>query len=159
MNHLIVYASKHGTVKKAADILRFQLKGSCELHNILEEESVYLSDVDTVIIGASVYFGSIHKKLKQFLENYEEVLLQKRVAIFICAGEENPESLQKEIEDNFPLSFRNHAHPIEVIGYEIHFNQLNFIEKFIIKNVKNIQEDKEKLCEFAIFQFARALNM
>ena len=58
---LIVYATKHGSVKRV-QILSSKFDGQVVLINVKETEDLDLSKYDKVIIGGSIYAGRIQRK-------------------------------------------------------------------------------------------------
>ena len=62
MKNLIVYATKHGTVKKCAEMLKVKLNGETVLANV-NEEVPDLDNFDNVILGGSIYIGKIQKRV------------------------------------------------------------------------------------------------
>jgi len=45
-----------------------------------------LEKYDSIIFGSSIYVGSISKKIRSLCNEFKELLLKKRIAIFICCG-------------------------------------------------------------------------
>lgn len=60
MKNLIVYATKHGTAKKCAEMLKTRLNGETVLANV-KETPPDLEDFDTVVLGGSIYIGKMQK--------------------------------------------------------------------------------------------------
>lgn len=72
-------------------------------------------------------------------------LLQKRLGLFICAGEPEPKSTQ-ELAEAFPAELFNQAAAKDVFGYEFCFEKLNFLDKFIMRRVKGRENPGPFLC-------------
>ncbi|SFF73252.1 menaquinone-dependent protoporphyrinogen oxidase [Halobacillus alkaliphilus] len=158
MKTLIVYGTKHGSARKVAYRLHDKLPGDVQVRSVTKESIPSLQDFDTIILGGSIYMGKIQKELRQFAEEKEAELLQKKLALYICAGEPDPSLRVQELKDNFPEKLYDHAVVKEVAGHEIHMDQLNLLEKSILrmKGVKNsssqlsgeiIDHTAEKLAE------------
>ncbi|SHI45293.1 Flavodoxin domain-containing protein [Desulfosporosinus lacus DSM 15449] len=64
MRTLIIFSSSHGTTEKAAQLLKKQLNGEVELINLKKLSNPPLSDYDSVILGSSIYAGSVKSKVK-----------------------------------------------------------------------------------------------
>lgn len=158
MKSIIIYSTKYGCTEKAAKILKSKLEGEVELRNIMKESISALDEYDNVILGGSIYIGKIQKKLTEYMEKNLQVLLKKRVGLFICAGETNEELAAKELEGAFPAELYKHALSREDFGFEINYEKLNFFEKFIMKKVKGVKENYFELKEETIEKFAKDLS-
>jgi menaquinone-dependent protoporphyrinogen oxidase len=154
---LIVYATKYGTVQKVANILKEKIKDEVVMINIIKEKVPSLDDYDTVIIGGSIYVGKVQKDLKKFIKGNLPKLLQKRLGLFICAGEAEP-VCSKELKEAFPTELYNHALVKEVLGHEFNFVKLNFLDKIILKKIKGITQSYSKLATEKIEEFAKAIR-
>ena len=86
MKILIAYASKNGTVRTCVERLTEQLRGMDVTVADLEKESPDPKDYDTVVFGSSVYFGKLRPAARLYLKEYGELLMQKRLALFLCCG-------------------------------------------------------------------------
>ena len=153
MKNLIVYATKHGTVKKCAEMLKAKLNGETVLANI-NEEVPDLDNFDNVILGGSIYIGKIQKKLSKFAEDNLDRLLKKKIAVFICSGEDKPEY----ITESFPGKSVNHAVSKQLFGGEIILGNLNFFTRLLVKKVKKIEKDYSRINESNINELADSIN-
>jgi menaquinone-dependent protoporphyrinogen oxidase len=131
MKTLIVYASKHGCVEKAANILYDKLNTTKDIVNIKENSKVYITNFDTIIIGGSIYGGNIQTEIKQFVKNNFDGLLDKKVGLFLCCGMEK--EYKKQIEKSFPKELLDHVTTDGYFGYEFNVDKMGFIEKSLVK--------------------------
>ncbi|WP_075980031.1 flavodoxin domain-containing protein [Bacillus massilinigeriensis] len=154
MKAIIIYATKHGAVEKAALILKERLGWEIPTVDITKEYAPPLEEYDTVIIGGSIYIGNVQKDLVKFMYDHLDVLLTKRVGLFLCAGHPNQEELDKEMKRAFPEQLYNHAIVKEVFGYEFDFSKLSFLERLTIRNVAHVKESQFALSEKKIDEFA-----
>ncbi|BCN30522.1 flavodoxin domain-containing protein [Anaeromicropila herbilytica] len=157
MNTLIVYASKHGTTKKCADLLAKQLVGNVELVNLNKAYSITTWNYDTVILGGSIYAGRIRKEISDFCTKNMKELKNVRVGLFICAMSEGEEAV-KLIEQNFQEELRNRAIAKESFGGEFLMEQMNFLERFIIKKISKVTTNQSNIREDNIKKFADEVN-
>lgn len=141
MNTLIVYASKHGSAKKCSSILKDKLKGEVSVINIKNQVVPDIKLFDNIIIGCSVYAGRIQKEISKFASKNIEVLLNKKVGIFICGMSE--EGVESEFNNSFPKELLESAAAKEFFGGEFNFTDMNFFEKIIIKMVSKASSKKE----------------
>ncbi|MGP4070159.1 flavodoxin domain-containing protein [Halobacillus sp. B29] len=146
MKTLIVYGTRHGSAKKVAYRLRTKLPGEVHVRSVMKERIPPLGDYDTIVLGGSIYMGKIQKELRQFAEEKETELLQKKVALYICAGEPDPALLERELKDSFSEKLYDHAVVKEVAGHEIHMDQLNLLEKSILR-MKGVKRSTYQLSE------------
>ena len=83
MKTAILYLSKHGTTEKVARIIGDKLEEKdTELIN-LEKVQPSLDQYDRIIIGGSVYAGTVNKKLTSYCIENETLLAQKQLGLFV----------------------------------------------------------------------------
>lgn len=157
MKTVIIYATKYGSAKKAAEKLKNKLSGDPLLINIDQDAVPPLAPFDTVVLGSSIYFGKINKQLTQYISRHESELLTKRLGLFICGGIPNEEELKKELENAFPSTLHEHATVETNFGYEINYDQLKLYERFIMKVIAKTKENTSNLSADAIERFATRL--
>lgn len=104
---LIVYASKYGCTEKAALLLQTRLDGA-EVANLRSGKLPDLTSYDTVILGASIYYGRIRKEMAAFTAQHKQELLSKRLGLFICAGMTG-EKGEQELKQAYPEIIYNKA--------------------------------------------------
>lgn len=156
MKSLIVYCSSYGTTKKAAQLIKKHLTGEVELVNLENVTNLQITDgFETVIIGSSIQLGQIHKKIKMFVDENVNQLLQKNLGLFVCCLKDEAAELQ--LNNNLPIEIRNHANTA-IFGGEIVFSKLTLFEKLVVKNIAGIKEDTFTLNEQAIKDFALRMN-
>ncbi len=155
-NTIMIYATKHGSVENAVNILKEKMPGEIDIVNITGEEPPPLADYENVIIGGSIYAGKIQKKLSKYIEKHLKELLAKRVGIFICAAQEE-KVREKELEDAFPAELFQRALCKEVFGYEIHYEDMNFIEKKLVSKILGHKESYSELSDEKMDHFAHVM--
>ena len=149
MNTAIIYASSHGTTEKVAKQIQFGLGAdSTRLINLKVTRTVDLSLFDTLIIGGSIHAGQMQGRVKTFCKKNMVDLLQKRVGLFMV-GMNEPE-FDNEFNNAFPELLRKHAITSKCVGGEFLFEQMNFIEKLIVKKVSGISQNISKIDESKI---------
>lgn len=133
MKTLIAYASKHGAAAKCAEMLKQKITGNTELIDLKQINEIDLSQYDNVIIGGSIYAGTIQKQVTAFCKQNLEELKQKKIGLFIsCMNENEPE---KQLNQVFPQDLLNKACVKKSCGGAFNFKDMNFMEKMIIKMV------------------------
>ena len=80
---LFLYSSREGQTKKILHYIDEQLPDfECELVDLHNVETIDFSQYDRVLIGASIRYGHLNKKLYQFIERNLNQLEQNKVAFF-----------------------------------------------------------------------------
>ncbi len=144
MKTAIIYATSHGTTEKVANLIMKGLNSTdVSLINLKEGKTIDLSLYDTIIVGGSIHAGSIQGSVIEFCKKNLVELLQKRVALYVCAMNE-PE-FETELKNAFPELLYNHAVSKQVVGGEFLFDKMNFIEKMLVRNISGIKETTSKI--------------
>jgi len=83
---LLLYSTREGQTKKIMHNIAQQLEGyECQFVDLHESERVDLSQYDKILVGASIRYGSLNKKLYQFIQAHKEQLNQAKAA-FYCVN-------------------------------------------------------------------------
>ena len=144
MKTVIVYASSHGTTEKVANIIREKLdSNTVQTYNLKYKPKIDLSSYETVIIGGSIHAGFIQSDVKKFIKENTVVLLQKKVALYLCCMNEAKE--KEEFNNNYPELLRNHSIYNAIVGGEYIFEKMNFIEKFLVRKISGVNSTISKL--------------
>jgi menaquinone-dependent protoporphyrinogen oxidase len=133
MKTLIIFASKHGSTDKCAQMLAQKLKSDVKLCNLKGGSAPELSEYDRVIIGSPVYAGNILKEVKDFCTSNMDELGSKKVGLFICCM--NKEAAQTQLNAAFPKELSENCIIKESFGGEFKFREMNFMEKAITRMV------------------------
>ncbi len=155
MKTLIVFAGKYGATAQAAELLKNAFKCEAEVWDAANGD-IDPSAYDAVVLGSSVYAGSIRKPMQQFLNNHASVLKQKPLGLFIVSGSPADAALQY-VTKGFGEELAQKAIETGAFGGMFQFDKMNFIERFIIKQMQKGKEDSSasKLNEQAITTFAQ----
>ncbi len=157
MNTLIVFSSKHGCTEKCAYFLAKELKDKPDIVNFKNYKDVNLSLYHKVIIGGSIYMGKIQKEVSEFCSKNLEELKEKNIGLFICGMQEG-DSINTEINQNFPKELIEMATVIKHFGGEFNFSKMNFFEKLIVKIIAKISSNKSNILNDNINSFAKTMN-
>jgi menaquinone-dependent protoporphyrinogen oxidase len=155
MKTLIIYATKYGSAQTCANLLKEKLVGDIQVVNIKTDSVPVLQDFEQVILGGSIYIGHIQKEIKAFSEQHLEILLTKKVGLFVCAGEENEQ--YNELKAAFPLQLYQHAAAKDVFGYETHLDRVTWFERQMLR-LKGTTSSSSHLLYDNIEKFAVAMN-
>ena len=155
MKGIIIYASKYGCTEKAVKLLQSKIPGEIKTVNVAREKASDLSLFDTVILGGPIYVGKMHNALAAYMQQNREALSRKRLALFICAGEQDPAGMEKQIASAFPEELYKRAIMRESFGGELYWDKLSLATKLILRVVKGIKEGYSRLSEEKIDRLAR----
>ena len=146
MNILIVYASKHGFTERAAFRIRDELGDHATIRNVKKIGNLDLETFDLILIGGSFHIGKIQSGIRRFIQKNLDLLLKKRVGIFLSCMAEGEEA-ETQLKNAFPEELLNSAVAVEMIGGEFNFEKMNFLSRSMIrkaagteKSVSNIKE-------------------
>jgi menaquinone-dependent protoporphyrinogen oxidase len=139
---LIAYATKHGATAEIAQKIGEVLRQAGLSVDVSPADRVGdPAHYQAIVLGSAVYVGQWRKEAVKFLEANEPALTGKPVWIFSSGptGEGDP----LELLDGWrlpgklqPVADRIGARDIGVFHGKIDRDDLNFIEKFMIKQVK-----------------------
>ena len=149
--------TKHGCTEKAVKILKENID-DVTLLNLKQNKNPDISDYGTIIVGGSMHFGGIQKEIKKFCDNNRDILLQKRLGLYLCYMREDV--AQKQFNESYPGDLRGHAIAAGLFGGECDFQKMNFIERKIMKKIVNSFKDSTstKLNKEAILEFAQEIQ-
>ncbi len=150
MKTLIVYSTKHGTAARCAELLKEKLTGDVVLADA--KDSPDPEGYDAVILGASVYAGSIQREMTRFCEEHHDTLREKKLGLFICSGDHGEKA--REYLKLFGEGLFSHARAKELFGHEIHWETMNLIEKLLVRLLMKTRGSSSHLEQGAIDSFA-----
>jgi menaquinone-dependent protoporphyrinogen oxidase len=146
MRTAIIYSSKHGTTEKVAQKIQNELgEEKAQLFNLKRNKNFDLSQYGQIIVGGSIHAGQIQKKVKLFLEKNTQMLLQRRLGLFLCCMHEN--EAENQFNTAFPEILRSHAISKKIMGGEFLFEKMNFVEKALVKKIAGVNESVSKIEE------------
>lgn len=157
MKTLIIYASKHGCTEKCSKLLMDKLNGEVKIVNIKKESVPGITLFDNIIIGGSVYVGSIQKEVNEFCLKNVNALKEKKLGFFICCMREN-DIAEAQINTSFPKELLANAVAKGYFGGEFIFEKMNFLERLIVKKVSKINKNTSSISKENINKFAHLIN-
>jgi len=149
--------TKHSTTEKVAEMIKRGLEDEkIDLVNLGKSKVSKIDGYDTIIIGGSIHMGLIQKKIKSFCTTNKDILLSKKLGLFMCYME--TDKGKEEFEQNFPVEIRNHAIARGLLGGEFIFEKMNFFEKLVVKKFANVNKSISKLKAEKITEFINNIN-
>lgn len=157
MKTALIYATLHGTTKKAAKYIAENLSDEVELIS-LDTKDINLSNYDTVILGASIHMGVVSGQMKRFCRNNLEELKTKTIGLFICGMEPDLDRQNYELEMAYPPELQQKAKAIAFAGGEFLFDKMNFFQKTIIKAVTRHDKNVSQIHYDVLDHFISQMN-
>ena len=163
MKIAILYGTKYGATEKVVASIYKSLQNhdkdnnrsiDVELINLKEKDDINL-DYDVLIIGSPVYMGRIRKEVKNFLKKYENTLIKKHFALFICGANE-VEGI-KQINKAFPQELLNHVIATAFLGGEFNFDKMKFLDKKVAQLITKGADKKFEIDNVAIDKFIQKI--
>lgn len=154
---LVLFSSKYGTTEKCVELLASNLKSNVEKVNVKKGTCKDIKEYDFVLIGGSIYAGTLDKDVKSFIEANEEALKNKRVGLFLCCNEKE-KALNEYMKINFPEWLLEKAVVKEHLGHEIKLEEMNIFERGLLKYVMKVKESYSKIDNEAIARLAGNIN-
>lgn len=156
MNILIAYSTRSGTTAKCAGQLAEKLGGATVVN--LKREIPDPSQFDAVIVGGALRTGNITGETLEYLHRCEELLLERPLGLFVCAGSED--QVEDVFQKSVPASLLVHARCHMSFGGELDSQRARGFEKIIIKMIlKNAAKNgtEMRLYPERIDEFARIM--
>ncbi len=137
---LVTYASQYGATKEIAETIADVLSQSGVQADVAPVDTVKdLSPYRAVILGSGIYAGKWPNKSAKFLQDNEKSLSQRMTWIFTSGptGEGDPVKLMGYRLPAPQQSIADRIHPCDVTVFHGNINpkKVNFLLKFVIKNI------------------------
>lgn len=160
MKTLIVFVTKNGTTEECAQRLRERLgRADTDLVNLRVQKVPDLDAYDCIILGSYIHYGNIGKRVKHFAALHKEVLLEKKLGIYLCKG--FPIDRVDPFEENFSKKILRHAIVRDCFGGLLNPAKLTGKEKKLANMVLDASAaqnlDAPQIYDERIDRFAGAL--
>lgn len=153
----IFYISNHGTTAKVAKQIGEKVHHPVDLIDIKKIMNPSPEQYDLIILGSSIHAGSNQKGMKSFIKKNKDILLNKKLALFMCCMYEGEERIN-QFNISYPEELRAHSEANLLAGGEFILDKMNFFEKAIVKKVAGVNESKSNIDEEAIIDFIATLE-
>lgn len=144
---LVAYGSRDGATAGIAERIGEVLKkAGFEVDVASAEKAAEPAGYDAVVLGSALYIGQWRKEAANYLTKHEQALAKLPVWIF-SSGPTGPASIEEQMQGfTFPEKLKpciNHIKPKDAIIFKgtIFFKNLNFMEKFMLKQMKASEGD------------------
>ncbi|GAD90606.1 MULTISPECIES: menaquinone-dependent protoporphyrinogen IX dehydrogenase [Vibrio] len=158
----LLYSTSDGQTKKILAHIESELEGfTCESFDLASVNTIDLLAFDRVVIGASIRYGHLNKKLYQFIEKHL-VQLQQSNAAFFCVnltarkeeqGKDTPEG--SAYIKTFLKKSPWQPKLIGVFAGALLYPRYNFLDKFMIRLIMSMtggETDTTKEVEYTNWQ-------
>ncbi|MFR1709563.1 MAG: flavodoxin domain-containing protein [Clostridium sp.] len=149
MKTLIVYASRYGCTKECAEGLSKLISGDVTVINI-NNKVKEIKSFDTIIIGGSIYMGKIQKDISNFCKQNKNILLRKKIGLFICCY--TPIEQTDFINNFYDSDLLRHSKINSILGGEMRYDKMNFFYKKLFQSLNKIEGFKKGVIEPSISQ-------
>ena len=143
MRALVAFGTKYGSTVKVGEEIGRVLRGKgleVEVVNLDERKVKDLEPYDLAIVGSAVIIGKWTKGARTFLEQNQDALSGKKLAMFVCCGDvlaeakERREGAKARYLDQVVMD--NGLKPLDtaLFGGELDFNKYGFLIKAVLKD-------------------------
>jgi len=155
MKTLILYATKYGAAREIAERIAKRLDGA-ELFDLKQGAAPELTGYDRVVVGSSIYAGSIRKEAKKYLQTHESQLCEKCLGLFLSGiGAEGSEGF---FSRNFSQKLQDAAGAKAFLGGIFQPDKVGSMERRIFKAATKSAEYANTISDDKIDAFALALS-
>ena len=135
MKTLIAYATKYGGTKHCAERLAKALPDGADLLALSKDTRADLAGYDAVIVGCSVYAGKPRKEAMAFCQAYWDVLLTKKLGLFLCCMQDLDKAFKQQMALAYPKPLQQHAAALGALCGVVDYTKLSFVDGLIMKAV------------------------
>ena len=144
MNVLIIYKGKYGSSKMYAERLAQAFSSDSRAVDIKQVKKNDLDQCDNVIVGGGIYMGKTPRVLKSFLKKHLDVLMNKKIGLFICCASKAEDSqITDYFKKNFPLELVEKSVFKKVFpGGQVMNEKAGFLYKKVYDQMNKISEEE-----------------
>lgn len=157
MRTLIAYRTRYGTTERYARWLAERLPGQTDLADLGKHGKAPLEHYDVIILGSPIYEGLPLRGISTFCERNRQVLLQKKVGLFICCLLEGRRALE-ELASAYPDWLSLHAFGRYVLGGEVRLSRLALWDRFLVRRLGRLDVDIAKARPEALEEIRRKME-
>lgn len=135
MKIAIVYTSKSGTTATCADLLRRELSNHDVTVLEMSSADIAVGKYDLIVLGFPIRMGKAARGARVFMKKNRDLLLNSRVAYFICCG--FIDCFEDYAKGAIPKEFCKEAVAISCFGGNLDPSRVKGIDKIIVKAVRD----------------------
>ncbi len=134
MKIAIIYTTKGGTTRECAELLKRELSAH-DVSVFDMNESPALYDYDLVVIGFPIRMAKPSKTARKYIKENKALLLNARVAYFMCCG--FIDCAEEYAEKILTRELRERAISIACLGGSLDPTRFKGFDKMIVKYVRS----------------------
>lgn len=142
---LLLYSTREGQTKKILHFIEKRLSDyECDFIDLHSVESVDLNQYDKVLIGASIRYGHLNKKLYKFIERNLNALIECKAAFFCVNLTARKEGQGKDTPEGsayIKTFLKKSPWQPEMIGVfagALYYPRYNWFDRTMIKFIMNM---------------------
>lgn len=157
MQILIAFSSRHGTTRKAGEMLAgYFPDDSVVFCNLQRTPLPDIRPFDIVVLGGSIHAGFIQTEIRRLCESRHDLLLSKTLGLYLCFMDQV--RAEENFDKAFPLFIREHASARGLFGGELLFEHMTWLERLIVSKFTHYRENVYQLRTEEIARFAHLLQ-
>jgi menaquinone-dependent protoporphyrinogen IX oxidase len=149
-----IYFSKHEFTKKIVLTLQEKLLSLNNEVDVFEVgDNFNLNSYEVVVFSSPVYYGKLNKNIIDLIES---TVKESKIKIFLFATGFN--SSEFNLINNFNKDIDKKIEFVGYFGGRVDFSSMNFMEKFIIKNLMKTKKTLERINQQKIDDFVSKIQ-
>ena len=136
MKVLLAYTSKNGSTASCVERLLKGLSGLDVTVCDLAEGLPNAAEFDMVLVGAAVHHHRFPAPVRQFLREQKDVLMEKKLGLFLLCGIDEEQDYYKE--KLFPIELRERAFEVSFFGGSLRYAGLKFWDKVFVWHLRSL---------------------
>ena len=155
MKTLILYATKHGAAAEIAGRIAAQIDGAVT-HDLKQQPIPSIDDFDCIIVGSSIYAGTMRKEARNYLDENCAELSKKKLGLFISGmGVDGEDGVLKQ---SFSDELLQAVKAANVLGGIFDPVKASFFERLIMRIVTKQSGYMSNINDERISKFVEAMK-
>lgn len=159
MATLIIYYSGSGGLHPMSVRLQSMMKDFLvQRVDLRKNPNPDISIFRTIIIGCYLFNNRIHPKIRQFCSEYEDILMMKRVGMYVCHPGDH-ENITSILEASISPRLLNHTLSISPVGDEMILEKHPWYRRKLLYYFYGIKKSYSNLKMDNLKQFAQKMSI
>jgi menaquinone-dependent protoporphyrinogen oxidase len=157
MKTLVIYGSRRGTTKYCADLIGKTLGEESFIIDVNSRDiRSYLESYEQIIIGANAFNFKLNRNVRSFIKRNLNIILEKRVYLYICCGAEEEKDTLSLYENSYPSELLKKAESMDNFGGCLDSSNESWLIRRILKRMK--VNDYDTMDENTVIQWTSKLE-
>jgi len=131
---LIAYCSRYGTTEARARSIGAAVRAEVSIVDLQRGRAPDPERYDVVLIGGSIYGGTIQSRVTAFCESNEEALRNRPVGVFVCCLSRDAHA-RAQMDDAFPGWLLGAAFCRALPGGALYPGNLTLLDRILVRAV------------------------